>query len=424
MDRLGEALMDANEPQVPPYLATMTRFDRYAEIDEILRSTKFIQGAHWESESLYGDCLLMTDGDRHLERRRMISAMFSKASLKFYETGALDPVIDKVIDDLRTSRGDDGLVRADLIIVLRTMLHRITALVTGVDGVDTPERTERFRQYVDKLGEAVAVEWSIRDHADVLREGHETRDRLVAEFLQPSLDRRRALVREFEAGRIERKDLPIDLLTLLTMHGEDARPGDEDYIWRECALFLVAATQTTTHALPHVVIHLRDWCTDHPEDLTRLRDPEFLRLAANEGLRLHQPAPVLLRKAMHDVTLSNGRAVQAGERVALFFTPANRESEVFGADAKRFNPHRVVPPTLNPWGLTFGSGPHLCPGRPLVTGLAKRTDGETLTEGTMVKLLKRLYESGIELDPARPAKRTEASYHDAYATVPVILRDL
>jgi len=184
----------------------------------------------------------------------------------------------------------------------------------------------------------------------------------------------------------------------------------------------VAATQTSTHTLPHVLIHFDEWTRDHPEDAGREHDPEFLRLMVNESLRLHQPAPTLLRFATHAVTLASGRQIAEGERIALLFTPANRDPEVFGADAQAFNPHRGKADEVGvrPWGLTFGGGAHVCVGRPLVTGLAKR-DGEAPTEGTMMRILRALYAAGVQLDPANPPVPTESSSHDSFSTMPVLL---
>jgi cytochrome P450 len=104
-------------------------------------------------------------------------------------------------------------------------------------------------------------------------------------------------------------------------------------------------------------------------------------MAAGESLRLHQPVPTLLRIALKDVTLASGRKIAKDERIALFFTPANRETGVFGADANEFNPYRVAPPKLQPWGLTFGGGVHMCIGRPLATGMFNRVDDRNGTEG-------------------------------------------
>lgn len=404
--------------QGPPHIAGMTKVSDYRDVNEILRSPSFRQGSHTESRPLFRDSLLLLDGPDHLRRRRLENPLFDRMALVAYDHEALGPVVERSMEECYATAGPDGRTRVDLVPLVRTMLHRISAATTGIDGVDTPERTERFRRHVEQLGAAATVEWSTEDHDAVLERGLRVRDRFVEEFYRDSEERRKALVRDFRAGRIAREDLPVDLLTLLHLHWDDA--WDEELPLREATLYLVAATQTTTHALPHVLVHLRDWVADRPGDRAKLDDPEFLRLAAVESLRLHQPAPTLLRYATADVTLGSGRAFAEGERVALLFTPANRDPEVFGADPDRFDPYRTPARGARAWGLTFGGGEHVCLGRPLVTGLPKR-DGERPTEGTMLRILRALHAAGVELDPERPPRRDASSSHDSYASMPIVL---
>lgn len=407
------------EWQPPAHIATMTMISDYHEIDEILRSKDFRQGSHTESKPLFADSLLLLDGPEHRERRRMENPLFDRNSLLYYDHKALNPVVEKMIADCLAEAGPDGRVKVDLMVLVRAMLHRIAAATTGIDGVDTPERTERFRFFLEELGAAATVEWSKEDHAEVLRRGLALREEFVEEFFGASLERRRKLVEDYRAGRTSREDLPIDLLTLLFLHWNDE--WDDELPLREATLFLVAATQTTTHTLPHVILHLDEWWREHPEDRGKQFDSDFLRLAINESLRLHQPAPTLLRYATKDVTLRSGRKIAEGERVALCFVPANRQRDVFGEDADQFNPYR--PPAANgarPWGLTFGGGAHVCVGRPLVTGLAKR-DGAQPTEGTMLRILRALYAANVELDPNDPPVPVASSHHDTYERMPVFL---
>lgn len=411
----------------PPWFADMIRVETYAEIDEILRSDDFVQGSHRESGMFLGGTLLTTDGSVHAERRKIFNALFSKSANQHYEIAALAPVMKQIMDELKVrSRAADGLVHADLVPLIRTMLHRITANVAGIDNAHTPERTERLRYLVERVGEGASVEWSVRDHDEVIREALEFRQQLIEEFLQPSLDRRKALVKAFREGKIEKSELPTDVFTLICLHVDELPVDEETYIWREASLFIIASTQTTTHTLPHVFRHLDEWVREHPEDAGKIRDPEFLRRAAVESLRLHAPTPTLTRLAARDTTLkSSGLKVPKGERVALFFPLANREKAIFGDDANVFNPYRKTPEGLQPWGLSFGSGIHLCIGRSLVTGMFNRTDDRTGTEGTMVKILREFLEAGAELIPGDPPQRGHAvSYHDHYASFPIILRNL
>jgi cytochrome P450 len=404
----------------PAHIATMTMIADYGEIDEILRSADFRQGSHTESLPLFRDSLLLLDGPDHRERRRLENTLFDRTALVSYDHEALNPVVERMVAEQLAGVEAGGSVGVDLVPLVRAMLHRIAAVTTGIDGVDTPERTEEFRRFLEDLGAAATVEWSTRDHDEVLAEGLRRRTEFVDRFFGASLERRRALVAEHRAGRIAREELPVDLLTLLLLHWHES--WDAEFPLRESTLFLVAATQTTTHTLPHVIVHLEEWLREHPEDADRREDPEFLRLLVNESLRLHQPAPTLLRYATAEVALSSGRRIGEGERVALLFTPGNRDTAVFGADAGEFNPYREAPAVagVRPWGLTFGGGPHVCVGRPLVTGLAAR-GGQAPTEGTMMRILRALYACDVRLDPTRPPVPAASSSHDMYDSMPVLL---
>ena len=418
--------MQSRQPTIrdmppPPHIVGLQHFTTFAEIDEILRSRCFRQGSHQESQAFFGRSLLTIDGDEHFERRRLEAPLFAKTALDYYEHTELIPLIAKTLEECSANRSDDGVVRADLCVVLRTMLARIAAATTGIDGVDTPERTDAFREYVERLGTGATVEWSTEDHDEVIQRILKVRDAFDREFFAPSVARRRALIERHRRGEIGREELPVDLITMLYLNWND--DWDEGLPIREACLFLVAATQTTTHAVPHLIAHLDEWFDSHPEDRARVSDQEFIKRAAHEALRLHQPSPALLRIATEDFALSNGKKTAAGERVACLFTPANRDTSVFGADAREFNPYREVS-TVKPWGLTFGGGQHICIGRTLVTGLSARTDNDEGTDGTVVNIAGALYDAGIEIDPDDPPTYTQASHHDAYGRFPMLLTRL
>ena len=188
------------------------------------------------------------------------------------------------------------------------------------------------------------------------------------------------------------------------------------YGWTSC----VAAQSHHRH-----LWHLDTWWKAHPEHRARSGDIEFLRCAANESLRLHQPVPALLRVATRDIVLeSSGRLFRTGERIALFFSHANREPALFGEDVENFNPLRTTGRKPPPWGLSFGSGAHTCIGRALVTGLSQRYDDAHPTLGTIVGVLHALYQAGVALDPAQEPQRNTSSTHDAFASMPIVLHQL
>ena len=420
-------MQPVTDPVVPDFVKQLQRIDTYAEIEEIMKSADFVMAGANERTVFLEDTLIMSEGRRHTELKQLFAPLMSRQAMAYYELHLVEPVIREAIAEMQTKRGPDGVVRADAVPLITAALTRISARVTGVDGVDTPERTDRFRDLVLVLSAATTGSFSTRPVEEVIQEGRDAMSALIDEYLRGSLDRRKDLMRRHRAGEIGAGDLPRDMLTSLCLQNDLERPDDSEkipYVWRQCALFLTASIKTTSHSLPHVFVHLDEWLTEHPEDRTRLKDPEFLHRAAAKSLRLHQTSPARFRAAARDVTLSTGRKVAVGEMVALHAPPANVQTEVFGPDARYFNPYRQTPPGKQPWGMTFGLGVHSCIGQNLVTGIKNKNDEKLGAQGTAVRIMAALYALGAELDPDNPPRSPHDSLHDHYDSVPMILRGL
>jgi len=420
-------MQPVEDPIVPDFVKKLQRFDTYAEIEEIMKSPDFVMAGADERTIFLEDTLIMSEGQRHSELKQLFAPLMSRQAMAYYELHLVEPVIRDSIAQMQTQRGPDGLVRTDAVPLIKAVLTRISALVTGVDGVDTPELTDRFRELVLILSAATTGSFSTRPVEEMIGAGRAAMQALVEDFLQPSLERRIDLVRRQRAGDFPLEDLPRDMLTSLCLQGDLSRADDDEkipYVWRQCALLLTGSIKTTTHSLPHVFVHLHEWLAEHPEDRERLTDAEFLHHAAAESFRLHQTTPARFRAASRDVTLSSGRKVRSGEMVALHAPPANVQTEVFGPDARYFNPRRETPRGMQPWGMTFGLGVHSCIGRNLVTGIQNKGDEKHGTHGTAVRIMLALYGLGATLDPDHPPLRPEQSLHDTWDSVPLILCSL
>ncbi|MBF9032694.1 cytochrome P450 [Rhodobacterales bacterium HKCCE2091] len=420
-------MQPVQDPALPDFVHSLQRFDTYAEIEEIKKSRDFVNAGADERTIFLEDTLIMAEGQRHDELKRLFAPLMSRQALAYYELQLIEPVIRKSIAEWMSKRDADGLVRTDLVPLIHAVLTRISARVTGADGVDTPERTEVFRDLVLDVSAATTASYSsASDPAGVIRKGRESLQRLVDDFLQVSLDRRKDLAARHSAGEIPAEDLPRDMLMSLCLADDLSHPDDAEkipYIWRQSALFLTGSIKTTSHTLPHVFIHIDEWVKEHPEDREKLTDSEWLHRAAAESFRLHQTTPARFRKAARDIELSNGRRIAKGEMIALHPAVANVSDEVFGPDGRYFNPYRAIPDGMRPWGLTFGMGSHSCIGQNLVTGIQNKGDEKHGTHGTAVRLLRAMYELGAELDPDNPPRRPDDNLHDTWESVPVVLRN-
>ncbi len=94
-------------------------------------------------------------------------------------------------------------------------------------------------------------------------------------------------------------------------------------------------------------------------------DDANLTRAVDESLRVAPPVLFVPRGCRRDLEVA-GTPVQAGERVVVGTASANRDEDVF-TDSAEF---RVDRPNADQH-LTFGYGPHVCPGAPLARAVAR-----------------------------------------------------
>ena len=387
----------------------------FREADEIFRSRLFRNTLHdGPAHPIIGGTLGTLSGDPHTYRRRTEMMVFSRPALVSYELGLIRPALREAL-----SGADGGAVPVPIQGLMRSALLRISSRIVGLD-VTTAEDTEALRSMSERIGEGTASEWLTEGLDAAVRRSIEAKEEFRDRFFRPARDRRVAMLASVDAGELPAEELPNDLLTLLLKAYDD---WDEDEMLRECVFYLGASASTTSQAAPHVLFELLNWVERHPEDAGRLQDVTFLRAAVHETLRLHPPAPALMRAALEDVTLSTGRVMRAGVNFALDLNAVNRLPEVFGMDAAEFNPHRVPMKGVHGYGESFGAGPHVCPGRLIAVGAAVqvRGDSDDATVGVLVRLMEELFRYDVSFDPADPPQRRTDTLVDRYDTFTVLI---
>jgi cytochrome P450 len=171
----------------------------------------------------------------------------------------------------------------------------------------------------------------------------------------PAFGRVRAYLEQFLAARRQepaREDLVDVLLAGVEREGEPCSWEDKVHTTLDVVFGGLA---TTTHAIAGAMYEL---ATKPDSRQEVLRDPVCLATAVEETVRLHAPVVAVGRTARADVEVG-GIAVRAGDRVALNFAAASRDSAVC-ANPRKFDVHRgeVV-------HTAFGIGPHRCIGEHL-----------------------------------------------------------
>lgn len=154
------------------------------------------------------------------------------------------------------------------------------------------------------------------------------------------------------AGRRRLEDPKEDLTTLVLEGDFDGQPmSDVDF--GSFFVQLVTAGNDTTKTMLSSGLHA---LLQHPEQLAEVRaDPSLIPGAVEEILRWANPLHYFRRTATVDTTLGDVDIAE-GDKVAMYYTSANRDEAVFD-DPHRFDIHR----THNPH-LSFGIAEHFCLG--------------------------------------------------------------
>jgi len=159
--------------------------------------------------------------------------------------------------------------------------------------------------------------------------------------------------RAFSRSRSAPKDPTTELLQVL-VNGQPLPDADIVSILRNWT----AGDLGSMAAALGVVVH---FLATHPEVQHALRGGSGnLTLAIDEMLRIDDPF-LVNRRVTKVATRIAGFLLERGTRLYLNWTSANRDETVFG------DPDAYRPEQHAPHNLVYGTGIHVCPGRPLAT---------------------------------------------------------
>jgi cytochrome P450 len=396
-----------------------TTISGYAAATETLADKQLAQSLYDEGAVIMADVLLVLHGAAHRARRGLELRVFRRDFSRYYEQVVFPNTLAQTIAPYEL-QGCADLIELGYAVTLN--------LTADFAGIDRPRRdaleTKDLLRLVMAFSEGATLVHSTRDKDAVRGEVRAALAEFDALFYQPSLARRRDLLSQFAAGQIDEEALPRDVLTVL-LRNENKVELSPDLMMREIAFYLQAGSHSTANSTTHAFHDIISWCGVRPSDAARVSDdPLFLQRCVHESLRLHPASPVAWRRPVCPVTLVDGGQADAGDRVVVDLAAANREKAVFGEDADHFNPHRVLPEGIPPWGLTFGVGIHTCLGRDLDGGLLPRPDTDPATHqyGIVPLLVAALLERGARPDPCKPATRADHTERPNWGSYPIVMR--
>ncbi len=409
------------------YTATIT-FDRWEAIREALFNpslSRTFDSRSYADGNIRDGVVSISHGPVQRARRRVENTQFRPERLRLYERELFPQVLTQLLDTLIE---DD---RADLFAVGELLSVVLAAKRAGID-VD-PTALDELRtlvHFVDVFSQGSAI-LDARDPEAIRRLVYETYETFERDYVRPAWDRRAALIAE--AGRAGASNgngpdagfVPQDILTALLVHRND--PGialeDDGRIVREVATYLQGGTHTSAQTVTNAFDLLFEREAARPGLIDRAADDlAFAQRIVHETLRLRPTTPKIKRRAEADTEVA-GVPIPRDALVVLDAARANRDPLLFGADADVFDPDRRLDPNVPRWGLSFGAGPHQCPGRSVAGGFPVPHDLVVDDEhlfGLVALMIQAVAARGVAPDPDRePTRDTRTERHTRWASYPV-----
>ena len=300
--------------------------EQSVQLSELVRAAEGKEPRVQSGEgSMAAATLLRMDPPRHNRLRKAVIPAFTPR-----QVAGLEPEIRRIARDTLDAAESTGPV--DLVERIAAPLPMIViAELLGVPPADAP----RFRRWSDAMIAAGAGEFSEATRGAAIE--------LVRYVLDVAEERRRRP--------------RADLISRLVEARVDGRPLSDLELGMFGLTLLVAGNETTRNLIAGGALAL----LRHPHQHRRLRaEPGLLPNAIEEMLRFVTPIRHVARRATADVRM-RGQDVRAGDPVVFFYGSANRDEEVFGESAERFDITRRDARRH----LAFGFGEHVCLGASL-----------------------------------------------------------
>ncbi|MER7884706.1 cytochrome P450 [Streptomyces fimicarius] len=275
-----------------------------------------------------GRSMFTVDGSEHRRLRTKTSQALTPRRLE-----AIRPDIEKfteeLLDALDAAQGEDGVV--DLKAVFAQPLPmKVVGMLMGVDESQHAMLTRQYKAFFSMLTP------------------QDERLALLAELDVFYTD----LVREKTSRPTD------DLTSALILAEEGGDPLTEEEVVGNLKAMVAAGHETTIGLVLNAVRAL----LSHPDQLRAVLAGEIgWDAVVEETLRWDTPTThLLMRFATEDLAVGD-EMIRKGEGVVISYRAIGRDTEQHGPDADAFD---ITRPTRNRH-MTFGHGPHICPGAAL-----------------------------------------------------------
>jgi cytochrome P450 len=333
-DRKSGQLADANiKPQAGSRLVS-----GFAAAREILRSPKVLQGgatADLADISNPGDIsFFFLDGDIHRKRRAAVAGLFAPKTIVTRHKAVMEQTMAAIVADLR-ARGSAPLDELSW-----TMAVDVAAEIIGLTNSTS------------KIGLAKRVA-SVLDSSATRKAGWLGNLVFGAKMLvRVTRFYKHDMTPAIEARRADPRD---DVISYMIKENYSKKG-----MIMECLSYGGAGMMTTREFIVMCAWHLFEKQALRERFLNGPEEDQFAIL--EEILRLEPVASLLHRRAAEDNDSADGAAMKQGELIALSIRAANSDETITGPCPYELDPDRAKRMKVVGPYLSFGDGPHRCPG--------------------------------------------------------------
>jgi cytochrome P450 len=319
-----------------------------------------VQDARMAMRPVFGErSVLLTDGDEHLHRRKLMLPPFHGERMTRYGE-LMTEIADADLDSWPIGRP----------LALHPCMQRITleVILRAVFGLDEGRAHDEVRQRIAKLAADVA-----NPFAELIMGLPDRIGDVVVRVFQGTLDALdealyREIARRREDPALEERE---DILSLLVLARDPEGGAMSDQELRDQLVTLLLAGHETTATTMAWVMEL---LFRNPAAHRRLEeecasdegDDRYLDAVIQEAMRLYPPLPVVDRLLAAPFEVG-GYELPAGTIVAPCIYLAHRRPDVY-PDPTAFRPERFLerPPETYSW-IPFGGGIRRCLGASFAT---------------------------------------------------------
>jgi len=300
---------------------------------EVLRSNHVRQAGagaeHVKLDNPEHVSVFFLDGELHKKRRTQLARYFTPKAIRERHETVMRRTTDLLIAELRR----DGQAQLDLMSM--RLACDVAAEIVGLTESDPAKLSERIRKTFLSIG---------GKKTGVLRKAQALWRTMM--FLRKDI---------MPAVRDRRRNPREDVISYCVQEGFSTKA-----ILIECMTYATAGMLTTREFIVMAAWHLLEDDALRARFLTGGEDEQMAIL--DEILRLEPVAAMVYRKAAADFETQEGETVRAGELYGIAMRAVNTDETVAGECPYALDPDRARNRKVAGNWMSFGDGPHRCPG--------------------------------------------------------------